>query len=198
MENHKTDFQPQESRPVQNSVLVGTGITGTPPPAPANTSNRKVFIIGGVLLVFMCLCVGVTGLAIGAGMVEAFTETPKVEIVIDAYMIAMADQDAGKVYTLMSTRAKRHVSLADIEQLLVGNNYMVFEGYRSLAVTDFTINLTSDPDPDIPQGEVAEVQGMISYDGGFTGDFYAVLEKEGDEWRLHGINVNVPPDKFSP
>jgi hypothetical protein len=149
-----------------------------------------------LLLVFICLCVGIAGAGIGMSMRELFTQGPTIESVIDAYMIALADQDAQRAYALMSTRAKRNVSLADIEMGLQGNNYTVFEGYQSLTVTDLTINFTSDPDPDMPQGEVAEVQGMISYTYDFTGTFAVVLEKEGDEWRIYGINVNVPPDKF--
>jgi hypothetical protein len=44
-----------------------------------------------------------------------------------------------------------------------------------------TLNATFASDPDMPQGEVAEVQGMISYTDGFTGTFYAILEKEEDD-----------------
>ena len=87
----------------------------------------------------------------------------------------------------MSTRTKRNVPLADIEKGLEGNNYTVFEGYQSIAVTNFTLNLTSDSDPEMPQGLVAEVDGMISYADGFTGDFTAVLEQEGEEWQLFSI-----------
>jgi hypothetical protein len=133
---------------------------------------------------------GIFGLVFGAAVVEIVTEQPKVESVIDDYLSAMSDKDAAKAYALFSTRAKRNVSLADVEILLEGNNYTLFEGYRSMTVTDFTINYTSDPDPDLPQGEVGQVAGTISYSGGFTGDFTAVLEKDGDEWRLFEIIVS--------
>jgi hypothetical protein len=187
-----------ELQPIPTPVPAGTGTTAAPSPRVAKKSNRNVLIIAGVLLVLTCLCVGIAGTGIGVSMRELLTERPKVESVIDDYLNAMADQDARRAYALMSTRAKRYVPLADIEIGLQGNNYVVFEGYRSLEVIDFTITLSSDPDPDMPQGVVAEVQGMISYTDSFTGDFYAILEKEGDEWRIHGINVNVPPDKFGP
>jgi hypothetical protein len=194
------DFQPQEPTPEHNTTPAGTGTIGTPLPAPAKKSNRNVFIIlVGALLVSLCCIgaiVGVAGL-IGTGVFKVITEKPKVEFVIDEYMRAMADQDAKNAYTLFSTRAHRNISLADIEKFVSGNNYRVFEGYESIAMADFNLTLTSDPDPTMPQGLVAEVSGMISYADGFTGDFSAVLEKEGDEWRLYGINVNAPADKFS-
>ena len=189
-----TDFQPQAPQPDQTPVSTGTGTTG----APAKKSSRKVLIIIGTLLVTLCsisVCVGIVGLA-GSGVFKVMTEQPKVESVIDEYLRAMADQDASKAYTLFSIRAKRNVSLADIEKFLEGNNYTVFENYQNLAVTNFSIGLNSDSDPDMPQGVVAQVDGMISYADGFTGDFSAVLEQEGEEWRLFSINVNAPADKF--
>jgi len=200
--NLEADFQPQELQPEQPAISAGTGTAVTPPPAPAKKSNRVVFVISGALLACSCLCIGVlcagiSGLAIGAGMAKVFTEWPKVESVIDEYMSAMADQDASKAYALYSARSKRNTSLADIEDLLEGNNYTLFEGYQSLAVTYLTLNSTFDSDPDLPQGEVAEVEGTISYTGGFTGNFTAVLEQEGDEWRLFEINVTAPPDKYA-
>jgi len=196
-----TDYQPQEHQPEQTPVLAETSPTMTPSATSTKKSNRKVFlIIAMALLVGLCCIgasVGVDGLVRRGGF-KVGTEMPKVEKVIDEYMRAMANQDASKAYSLISTRAKRNVSLGDVEKGLEGNNYTVFEGYESIAVANFNLNLTSDPDPTMPQGLVAEVDGTISYADGFTGDFNAVLEKEGDEWRLYGINVNVPVDKFNP
>jgi F0F1-type ATP synthase membrane subunit c/vacuolar-type H+-ATPase subunit K len=199
MENRQTDFQPQEPQSEQKPVPTGTGTTGTPLAAPAKMSNRNVLIIiiGGLLVGLCCIsaCVGIAGL-IGTGVVKMITEEPKVEGVIDEYLNAMADQDASKAYTFLSTRAKRNVTLADIEKGLEANNYTVFEGYQSIAVANFNLYFTVDSGPDMPQGEVAEVDGMISYAGGFSGDFSAVLERDGQEWRLFSINVNAPADKF--
>jgi len=192
-----TDFQPPEPQQNQNPLLAGTGTTVTPPLTQAKKSNRNVFIFIGVSLILICLCVGVTGLTIGKGIVMFNMEQPKVENVIDEYMTAMADKDASQAYKLLSTRAKRNVSLADNEILLEGNNYVLFEGYLSVTLASLTLNTTFDTDPDMPQGVVAEVDGMISYADGFTGDFTAVLEREGEEWRLYSINLSVPPNKLS-
>jgi hypothetical protein len=196
-----TDFQLQELQPEHTSVPAGRETTITPPPTPAKKSNRNVFltIIGALLVGSCCIsaCVGIVGL-MGTGVARVLTEKPEVENVIDGYLSSMDSQDAGQAYTLISTRAKRNVLLADIEKCLEGNNYKVFEGYREIALTNFTLGLASDSDPDMPQGLVAEVDGVISYADGFIGDFTAVLEQDGEEWRLFSINVNVPPDKFDP
>ena len=196
--NNQDESQPEITH-------VSAGAAALPPPVPANKSSRNIFLIIGGLIVFLCgclgisgLCVGISGGTIGALVVKTYTEGPKVESVIDEYMGLMAGKDASQAYSLLSTRAKRNVSLADNEKLLEGNNYTLFEGYRGLTITSFTLNATVDSDPDMPQGQVAEVEGEISYSDGYTGAFTAVLEKDGDEWRLFSINISVPPDKFGP
>ena len=124
-----------ELRPELTPVPAGT--TALPPPVPANKSIRNIFLIIGGLIVFLCACLGISGLCvgisggtIGALVVKTYTEGPKVESVIDEYMGLMAGKDASQAYRLFSTRAKRNVSLADNEKLLEGNNYTLFEGYR--------------------------------------------------------------------
>lgn len=194
MNNHEV------TQPEQTPVPAGTGTTLTLQPAPSKKSNRIGFIIIGALLFSVCCisaCAGIAGL-VGMGAVKVITEMPRVENVIDEYLCAMDGQDASKAYALLSNRTKRNVLLADIEDFLEGNNYKVFEGYREIALTNFTLSLTSDSNPDMPQGLVAVVDGMISYADGFTGDFTAVLEQEGEEWRLFSINVNAQADKFGP
>ncbi len=70
---------------------------------------------------------------------------------------------------------KRNVSLADNEKLLEGNNYTLFEGYRGVTITGVArLNATVHSDPDMPQGQVTEVEGEISYSDGYTGTFNAV------------------------
>jgi hypothetical protein len=81
---------------------------------------------------------------------------------------------------------------------LEGNNYVLFDGYRSVTVENINISAAFNTNPDLPQGTVAKVNGTIAYKGGFTGRFEAVLEQEGNKWRLFNINVTVPPDKLSP
>jgi hypothetical protein len=208
MESRETDFQPQEPRPMQVAVLAGKGSSVTTPPIPAKKSNRNVSILSGVLIGWASscagiscvglLCVGVFGLIFGGMVVKDYKESPKVESVMNGFMSAMDDKNTSKAYTFFSTRSKRTTPLADIEKLLEGNNNALFEGFRSATITSFYVTTASNADPDMPQGQVAELEGTISYAGGFTRDFTAVLELEEGEWRIFEIYVTVPPNKFNP
>ena len=136
------------------------------------------------------------GWGLVTGIIRVAQERDDVTAVIDEFMREMEKENAVAAYALFSTRAQRQVPLSGIEELLEGSNYALFEGYDSVMVTDVTINAEFNTDLDLPQGAVAEVSGPVTYQGGITGSFTAVLEKEGDEWRLHFINVTVPPDKI--
>lgn len=166
---------------------------------PRRRSKTWLWIVLGILGVGL-LCVGVvvcvSTLALGARSVES--EREPVTAVLDAYMEAMAAQDAERAYALFSPRAQRQIPLADIEELLDGNNYMIFEGYQRLSLQSFNISTAVNTDPDVPQGLVAKVNGTITYAGQITGSFNGVLEKVDDQWMLDGIHVTVPPDKLKP
>ncbi len=170
----------------------------SPLPAKAPKTRRNALLIAGVALVGVCLCLGVCGIVVWRSMTTVVNETPEVERVIDEFMTSMEAKDAAAAYALFSTRAQRTVTLADGEKMLEGNNYVLFEGYRSVAVAQINISAKVNTNPDAPQGAVAEVAGNVTYTDDTTGTFTAVLEKEEGEWRLSGINVTVPPDKFGP
>lgn len=82
--------------------------------------------------------------------------------------------------------------------MLAGNNYALFEGYQSVTIQNINITTGVNTNPDVPQGLVAKVDGIVTYSGGFTGSFNAVLEREGDHWALDAININIPPNKIQP
>ena len=155
-------------------------------------------LVGGTVLLLLCACFGVAALTIGGGIVQSITERPKVEATLDELMTNMSQEDAGAAYDQFSTRARRTVSLADLEDLLAGNNIALFSGYKSLEISTLTMTRAVNTDPDMPQGLVATVVAEIRYDDGYSGVLNATLEKEGDEWGVAGFHVNVPPDKISP
>lgn len=65
--------------------------------------------------------------------------------------------------------------LFDLDTMLEGNNYFLFDGDQSASVENVNINMAFYSDPGVPQGTVAEVSGIIAH-GGYTGRFEAVLE----------------------
>jgi hypothetical protein len=169
-----------------------------PTPPPTKKSNRNLFlIIGGVLLLF-CVCAGACLAVGGAGAFQVYKEKAPVGRVLDSFMRAMVDKDADKALSLFSSRAQKQMSKSDLEKMWEGNNYVLFEGYQSLEIGNLNISKDFNTNQNLPQGTVAKVDGTVSYQGSFTGHFDAVLEKEGDTWRLFHINVVVPPDKVKP
>lgn len=165
------------------------------PPQPQR-SKRNIWIISGAVVGVLCLCSIVCIAVFGASMYKVYTERAPIEAVLDAYMGHMANQDADHAYALFSPRAQRQIPLAEVQAMLEGNNYFLFEGYRSLSVTNINISAAVNTNPDLPQGTVAEVTGVITYEGDIQGSFNGVLEKVGGQWMIDGIYVTVPPSKF--
>jgi hypothetical protein len=164
--------------------------------SPSKKSHNYLFIVGA-LIIGLCLCTGICGITFGTGIFKTITERPKVEMVIDEFIRAMADKDTVKAYALFSTRSRRNISLADIKKMLEGNNYEVFDGYRSVTVKNLNFRIGFNSNHDKLQGTVVDATGIINYDDGLTGTFNAVLEQEGGIWRLFSFNITVSPGKFN-
>jgi hypothetical protein len=164
--------------------------------APTKESRKKPMLIVGALVAGLFLCVVLCVVVMGTGAVKALFERDDVEQAIDEWMRAMVRKDTDAAYTLLSTRAQRTASRSKLDDLAQGNNFAVFDGYKCVQVTTLNIGAAFQTNPDLPQGTVARVNGTITYEGGYTGRFEAVLEQENGEWRLFGINLTVPPDKM--
>jgi len=114
---------------------------------------------------------------------------------VDAYMRAMANKDVPQAYALFSTRLRQVYSLSDVEGLLQGDNYGLFEGYESIEVDNVTVTSRFSTNPAIPK-TMAQVKGAINYQGGVQGTFEANMELEGGQWRLSKVWIVVPPEKL--
>ena len=174
----------------------------SPPPAAApagKKTTRTVIIVVVAVVAAVCLmCFTACALLYGRLLVIAVTEKDDVAQVCDQFMQAMEARDVDAAYALFSARARRQIPLSQFEALVQGNNYVLFEDYESLEITDLTIHTVVNTNPGVPQGMVAEVEGVIHYTSGPDGRFIAVLEKEDGRWMLDGFNVTVSPERFSP
>ena len=150
------------------------------------------------MLVSVCVCLCACLAALFAYGNYLNTERPRVGRVIDTLMEAMAAEDPAAAYALFSPRARNTVILEDLEAMLTGNNYVLFENYRATTIEQFAVTLDANSSPDMPQGTVAVVRGRVIYSDNYTDQYEATLENSDGEWLLVGINVNVPPDKFDP
>jgi hypothetical protein len=165
-------------------------------PVPPKKSKKTLWIILVTVLAVICLCGGVIIALVSTGLYTTFKERAPVEAVMNTLMTDMAARDVESAYALFSPRAKRQVTQADLEKLLVGNNYVIFEGYESLSVQNINLTAAANTDPEMAQGIIATATGSITYADGFTGSFKAVLEKVDGTWMFHSFNVTVPPDKL--
>jgi hypothetical protein len=184
----------QQPLPEPNNPPVSPVVISPPP----KKSRKNLWIILGIAVSLLCfgsiICVSV--IAFGAGKVAA--EKAPVEAILDSYMNYMAAKDPERAYALFSPRAQRQIPISEIQEWIEGNNYILFEGYQSLSVQNLNINFAINTNPDVPQGTVAEVTGIISYEHGIQGTFNGILEKVEGNWQIDGIFVNIPPDKFQP
>lgn len=165
---------------------------------PPQKSNTNLWILLAVAISILCCCIiCIAAIALGGlGIGSIAMEKAPIESVLGSYMNYMDAKDAKSAYALFSPRAQRQFSLAKLQELLEGNNYVIFEGYQSLSVANLNISAAANINPDVPQGTVANVTGTVKYEGGFQGTFSGVLEKVDGKWQLHNINVTVPPSKI--
>lgn len=163
-------------------------------PKPERKPARTLLIIAGVLVLGIIVCIGT--ILLGARKIAV--EKGPIEEVLNSFMTAMVARDTTGAYALFSTRAQRQLPISNLEDLLQGNNYILFEGYQSLSVQNINLQNSINTNPDLPQGTLAKVSGVISYRDDFQGGFTGQLEKENEKWRLTGINITVPPDKIQP
>ncbi|MBN2003569.1 MAG: hypothetical protein JXA21_09460 [Anaerolineae bacterium] len=181
------EFQQPTSDP---SVMPGTNAS---PPAK---SKKVLWVILALVVGVSCLASVICFATFGYGLVKTAREKAPVESVLDSYMQAMADKDIESAYALFSPRAQRQIPLSKLQELIEGNNYVVFEGYQSLSVQTLNIKAVANTNPDVPQGTVAEVTGIVAYDHDVQGKFTGTLEKVDDVWQLDAIYITVPPSKL--
>ena len=174
----------------------------SPPPPRENyyskplefKENKNRWTIVVVVIAVICICSVICLTLAGASMVERVP----VESVLDAFMKDMVAKDIESAYALFSPRAQRQIPIDEVQKLIDGNNYILFEGYQNLSVQSLNLAASVNTNPDLPQGAVANVNGFIEYSDSFTGNFTATLEKVDGKWMIDSINITVPPDKFQP
>lgn len=170
-------------------------------PVPTSTTLpkkrlRTPLLVGGGLLAGICLCAALCAIVFGSSLLGVAAQKGDVAKVIDASMQAMSKKNANQAYSLFSKRAQKQVPISKVEEMLQGANFAIYDGYLNIEVASLTIGPQFNTNPDVPQGTVAKVAGTVSYEGGYKGQFQAILQQEGGEWKIDGINVTVSPQKF--
>ncbi|MBI9044796.1 MAG: hypothetical protein JEZ06_09940 [Anaerolineaceae bacterium] len=163
---------------------------------PEKKSKKKLWLILGIVGAVLCLCVLIVGAVLVFGVGTFGNEQSQAKDVIHGYMQDMANQEVKSAYDRFSPRAQRQFKPSDLGGLVKGKNHLMFAGYEDLSINEFAVSQESSEDKDLAQGTVAEAIGELTFSDGYTGEFEAILEKVEDDWMLHYININVPPEKI--
>ena len=169
-----------------------------PVPNQPQKSKRNIWIIVGLVAVVVCLCLIACIALFGTSMYKVSIEKAPVEAVLNTFMEDMVAKDVESAYALFAPRVQRQIPLEDVQEMIEGNNYVLFDGYQRLTVQNLNLGGSVNTNPDVPQGTLARVDGFIEYSGDFTGRFTATLEKVDGKWMIDRIDITVPPEKFQP
>jgi hypothetical protein len=112
---------------------------------------------------------------------------------LDSFVRAVSNREVGQAYALFSARAQRQLPLEAFAGLM-DENFPLFEGYAGMKLLDAEVDSTINTD--IPPGKGLRAEGPVIYMSGHIGDFQAIFEMAGDQWHLHSMKIEVPPDKF--
>ncbi|NJL92243.1 MAG: hypothetical protein HC915_00230 [Anaerolineae bacterium] len=156
---------------------------------------RRGLLILVALVLIPAMVFVMAGGASSINFFQSLTERGEVEQVVHRFMQHMEAQDAEEAYTLYSERSRFHTSLLDLQDLLVRRNYVLFDAYERVDITDLRIGQVVNQQPGLPLGTVATAHGTITYADGYEGSFRATLEKVNGDWRLFDIDISVPPGK---
>lgn len=168
-------------------------VAGAAPVTRLAKSRKKSLIIGATVLVGLCLCAVLCTVPSDLNPFRLTAQQGDIENVIDAFMRAMANKDADQAHALFSGRAQTQTPRSALERMLKTNDFVSFYGYKKVEVASLYIGPAINTNPSAPQGTVARVSGRLFYEGGYTGNFQATLEKENNEWKLYSIKVTIPP-----
>lgn len=154
-------------------------------------SHKNWWILLGVIIGVLILA------GIGYGLIMGYLkgEVKPISIVVDSFIKEIVAKDIEDAYELFSPRVQRQMPITTLENQ-ANMMYLLVEGYESITIQNIKVSAKVDPNQDMPQGTVGEVSGIVTYEDGLTGTFTAVLEKVEGKWKLHGINIQAPPEKL--
>lgn len=160
-------------------------------------SKRRVFIRVVTLLILLSWVCGATGLAaLFMDHGKSRNEQSAVLDVVDQYMRYMQVNNAEDAYNLLSLHQQQLISLNDLKAQLDGESHIPFEGYQSIRVKQINISSHMLSNFQFLPGLSAELICYVTYHGGLIGEITANLEKQDGQWKLSGIKIITPPDKF--
>jgi hypothetical protein len=177
------DMQPSsEQQPDNHSI---SNENASPKPQKLNKGFWK-----GLRAIIVLTCI-ISILYIAFVTIEKLkvaTEKAQIESVLDSYMKSMLSKNYQISYALFSPSAQEQLSVSDIKG---DGDFSLFEGYKSLSVENMEIDTYDNTDSDGLPITAATVDGTIFFDHGkFDGKFDGILEKVGEQWKIHSIHLS--------
>ena len=160
-------------------------------------SRKKLLIIGILPAIGLCICAGICAFFIGSGIYQSAAEKENITKVIDEFMNAMVEKDTEVAYSFFSERAASQVPISNVEEMITGANYALFDEYEMIEIQNISAGTTVNVYFQGPKRNIANVSGIVKYKNNYTGSFTASLENEEGLWRVETINITVPPDKLN-
>ncbi len=147
-----------------------------------------------VIIVLLCCAFVVCALVYLRNYRLGQSAKDDVALVIDGFMQAMARKDISEAYSDYSTRGRQVTAQMQLDQLAQESFYL-FSGYQSFQLQDMAVQSVYDTNPDMPQGTVANIYGVVTYGGNHMGEIRATLERHENKWGLYGIQIIVQANK---
>ncbi len=136
--------------------------------------NRNVLIIGGCVILLLCLCIGGGIALVTTGVGTALIATQPAADTGEKFMKALVDQDFQGAYNLCTTDLKGELGNPQGLQKLITNGRVQPTSY-------------SFSSRNVSNGQ-ATLQGTINLSGGRSGTVSLVLHDENG-WKVAGFNL---------
>lgn len=189
-----SNIYPSQARTYHAEVLPGEPYQAPhgQPPAPSGGGNRLLwFVLGcGGMLLMMC-CGGMGALGFGAYRIVS-VEKPGIDAELTAYFNDLKSKDLDAACTHFSNTVLRRQTKEQVMAALNTPIWQSFDGFESYQTAGIQVFWGRPVAPGEPAATTASVNGTIRFKDGRTGTFTATMEKQGEQWRIFGINANAP------
>jgi len=171
-----TASQPQT---IPNSPLLNNSVPAptTIEPVKSKSSWKKILVI--IVVVFL------VGLGFFSYLLfQGVKDSPEVKQKVTSFLQNVSDNNLDTAYSLTSNDFKRATPKEDFVKSMQIFKAQ-YSGFKEQNQTGFKIVTNA--------GKPTQYQytGEITYTDGDTGDLYATLIKENDEWRIYSIVVDI-------
>lgn len=174
-----------EYRPIPEEVII------TPESERIRRPGAVRRVIFGLLtlLLVLSMCLGVGGIT-ALDEIRQYFERREMSAALDTFMVAMSQGDSAAAYHLMAEDFQDRVPYHQLDAMLRGDEFGLFEGYRELEINSVAMRTQRNGTV------IAEVTGHFRYDGDFEGDFVTRMIEEEGNWRLASLQIHVSPAKI--